>query len=40
MIYTFYTLGGNQKYVWFASFSDKKLGADGRMDKKIPHFYF
>ena len=29
-------LGGNRKYVWFASFWDKKLGAGGWADKEIP----
>ena len=30
--------GGNRKYVWFASFSDEKLGMGGRADKKILYF--
>ena len=33
-------LGGNQKYVWFTSFWDEKLGVDGWVNKKIPHFYY
>ena len=40
MIYS-YRLGGNQKYVKFASFWDKRLGAGGAggwADKKIPYF--
>ena len=28
-------LGGNQKYVWLASFWDKKLETGGQADKKM-----